>query len=109
MKQELIEPIKNGVADISFTKADGTRREMKATLSESYILPEPKHSPARKRNLATQTMRLMYKLYILCACALLLIMGISLASFMVVHTCTSTGNQWVEGACVISSGVNELN
>lgn len=57
MKPELIEQLKKGVVDIAFIKADGTRREMRATLSESYILPEPepKHKPARKKNLETQS------------------------------------------------------
>jgi hypothetical protein len=57
MNQELIEQLKSGIVNIVFTKTDGTQRKMRATLAESYILPEPepKHTPARKKNSATQS------------------------------------------------------
>lgn len=37
-KEHLLESLRNGVVNVTFTKADGTTRTMNATLNEEYIV-----------------------------------------------------------------------
>jgi len=36
-RYELVEKLQNGVVSVTFTKADGSNRKMKATLSDSFV------------------------------------------------------------------------
>ena len=38
-RNEIVKKLENGVAEVTFTKADGTERVMKATLLSEYVQP----------------------------------------------------------------------
>ena len=49
-RDQLVADLKNSVMNLVFIKADGSRREMRATLQESALPPSPATAGIRKVN-----------------------------------------------------------